>query len=234
MAIRRTTGLDRYGVCESYLLNRIRGLSVTPVAVGVKCNADNQVYAAVIDMPMGQDLLTTLVVSMNGTANLFFNTGGGVLGLGQKYSQVSSAVVSFLVSAGQVLPSCTKTREYDLPTKRDNYIYLLTRKGVYKMVLDPKEMVHERDNSKRFIFSLYQRVLNELQKAQVRDRAIARQNGGERVVSFHDVNASTQKPHITMTRKNLAKPMEVTGLERIEVPKPNDGEGSITEVSEEE
>jgi hypothetical protein len=217
MAIRRTTGLDRYAVCESYLMNRIRGLSVTPMAVGVKCNADNQVYGAVIDMPMGQDLLTTLVVSMNGTANLFFNTGGGVLGLGQKYSQVSSAVLSFLVSAGQALPSCTKTREYDLPTKRDHYIYLLTRRGVYKMVLDPKEMAKETDKSKRFIFTLYQRVLNELQNAQRKDRAIAQKNGGERVVALRDVNANVQKPQITMTRTNLAKPMQVTGVEHVEI-----------------
>lgn len=229
MAIRRTTGLDRYGVCESYLLNRIRGLSVTPMAVGVRCNADNQVYAAVIDMPMGQDLLTTLVVSMNGTANLFFNTGGGVLGLGQKYSKVSSSVLSFLASAGQVLSSCTKTREFDLPTKRDNYIYLLTRKGVYKMVLDPKEMVNEKDSSKRFIFSLYQKVLNELQVAQMRDRAVARQNGGERVVSLRDVNAKTEKPQITMTRTNLARPIEVTGVEHIEVSRVEDTEDTTTE-----
>lgn len=228
MAIRRTTGLDRYGVCESYLLNRIRGLSVTPMAVGVKCNADNQVYGAVIDMPMGQDLLTTLVVSMNGTANLFFNTGGGVLGLGQKYPQVSSAVLSFLVSAGQALPSCTRTREFDLPTKKDNYIYLLTRKGVYKMVLDPTQMLTEKDKSKRFIFNLYQRVLTELQNAQIRDRNIAKQNGGERVISLKDVNAQP-KPQISMTRKNLAKPMEVSGIEKVEIPKTDENTETSTE-----
>jgi hypothetical protein len=85
------------------------------------------------------------------------------------------------------------------------------------MVLDPKEMAKETDKSKRFIFTLYQRVLNELQNAQRKDRAIAQKNGGERVVALRDVNANVQKPQITMTRTNLAKPMEVTGVEHVEI-----------------
>jgi 4-hydroxyphenylpyruvate dioxygenase-like putative hemolysin len=31
------------------------------------------------------------------------------------------------------------------------------------------------------------------------------------------VNANVQKPQITMTRTNLAKPMEVTGVEHVEI-----------------
>jgi hypothetical protein len=216
MAIRRQSGLDRYGACESYLSNRIRGLTVPPVAVGVKLNADDQVYGAVIDMPMGRDLLTTLVVLMNGTANLYFNTGGGVLGLGQRHQTVSSAVRSFLVSAGQALPSCTHTREYDLPTRKTNYIYLLTRRGVYKMELDPSQMLTETDKSKRFIFTMYQKVLTELRKAQMIERAEAQKNGGEKVIRFNNPNTQNLRPtNVTVTRGTTAKPLTIDGIEKV-------------------
>ncbi|MCC8069372.1 MAG: hypothetical protein LIO71_06460 [Ruminococcus sp.] len=217
MAIRRQSGLDRYGACEAYLSSRIRGLTIPPVAVGVKLNADNQVYGAVIDMPMGRDLLTTLVVLMNGTANLYFNTGGGVLGLGQKHQTVSSAVRSFLVSAGQALPSCTHTREYDLPTHKTNYVYLLTRRGVYKMELEPSTMLTETDKSKRFIFSMYQKILTELRVAQMRDRAEAQKNGGERVITLNPKNGKpiTRPTNVTITRGSTASPLKIDGIEKV-------------------
>jgi len=217
MAIRRKSGLDRYGACEAYLSSRIRGLTIPPVAVGVKLNADDQVYGAVIDMPMGQDLLTTLVVLMNGNANLYFNNGGGVLGLGQKHQTVSSAVRAFLVNAGQALPSCERTREFDLPTHKTHYIYLLTRRGVYKMTLDPSQMLTETDKSKRFIFNMYQKVLTELRIAQMKEKSEAQKRGGERVITLNNSNAQTnvRPANVTITKATTAKPLKVEGLDKI-------------------
>ena len=224
MAITRQSGLDRYGACQAYLTSRIKGLTIPPVAVGVKLNADNQVYGAVIDMPMGQNLLTTLVVLMNGTANLYFNTGGGVLGLGQRHQTVSSAVRSFLVSAGQVLPSCQHTREYDLPTHKINYIYLLTRRGVYKMELDPSQMLTETDKSKRFIFTMYQKILTELRIAQMKDRAEAQKHGGERVITLKPINSPTnvRPTNVTITKGTTAKPLTIDGIEKVQPTTPID------------
>lgn len=224
MAIRRQSGLDRYGACEAYLSSRIRGLTIPPVAVGVKLNADNQVYGAVIDMPMGRDLLTTLVVLMNGTANLYFNTGGGILGLGQRHQTVSSTVRSFLVSAGQALPACKHTREFDLPTHNTNYIYLLTRRGVYKMELNPTTMVTEPDKSKRFIFTMYQRILTELRTAQMKDRAEAQKNGGERVINFTPTNSngSAKPTNVTITKGSTAKPLTIDGIEKVKPSAPTE------------
>lgn len=221
MAIRRQSGLDRYGACEAYLSSRIKGLTIPPVAVGVKLNADDQVYGAVIDMPMGQNLLTTLVVLMNGTANLYFNTGGGVIGLGQRHQTVASTVRSFLVSAGQALPSCKHTREYDLPTNKINYIYLLTRRGVYKMELDPSTMMTETDKSKRFIFTMYQKILTELRVAQMKDRAEAQKRGGERVIRLDNNAQNTARPtNITINRGSTTKPLTIDGIEKVQPTEP--------------
>ncbi len=214
MAIRRKSGIDRYDACQSYLVNRIRGLTIPPVAVGVKLNADNQVYGAVIDMPMGRDLLTTGVFLMNGSANLYFNTGGGVLGMG-RHQPVSTAVRAFLVNAGQCLPSCEHVREFDLPTLTTHYIYLLTRRGVYKMSLNPNTILTEPDDNKKLIFSMYQRVLNEVRNAQLKERADAQKRGGSnRIVlnSNHNAPNDIKLTNVTVTKGN-AKPLNISGLD---------------------
>lgn len=170
MAIRRTTPRDRYGVCEQYLATRIRALTMPPSAIRIRLTADDQVYGAVVDMPMSENLLTTLVAYMSGTANLYFNTGGGMVGAGPKYKSVEQAAKAFMLNAGKVLPQCRRVTYYDLPAERTHYIYLMARRGVYKMEINPENIMAETPE-KRMVFRLYQNLLRELRMAQLKDKA---------------------------------------------------------------
>lgn len=174
--MRRRSALDRYAVTEKYLYARARALTLRPNALGVKLSADNQVYGAVIDMPMGSTL-GTLVCLANGTANLYFNDGNGVIGEASKYRSVSNVSRSVIASMTQVLPVCERVIEFDLPAANNYYVYLLTRKGIYKTSFDPSKFNASPNDEKtkihRFAFFLTQKVLAELKTAQLKDNKAA-------------------------------------------------------------
>ena len=170
MAIARRVPSDRYGACENYLVSRIRALTLKPADIRYRAKADNQVYGVVVDMPMGQNMLSTLVVFANGAANLYFNTGGGMVNAASKYKMVAQAAVNFTGNAGKCLSVCERTITYDLPTGGTQYFHLLTRRGVYKVAINPSQL-KEEDKEKRVLVHLCQEVMNQLRIAQLKDKS---------------------------------------------------------------
>lgn len=173
--IRKRSVYDRYSVTEKYLYSRARALTLRPNALGVKLSADNQVYGAVVDIPMGPSRLATLVCLANGTANLYFNNGETISGLASKYRSVANAARSFTTSVGQVLPACERVIEFDLPASNNYYVYLLTRKGIYKTSFDPSKLnpitTDEKEKLNRFAYFIIQKTMGELSNAQVKEKA---------------------------------------------------------------
>ena len=47
----------------------------------------------------------------------------------------------------------------------------MTRKGVYKTVIDPLTAANETDKMRAFLLHLYQKVMNEVRNAQAREQA---------------------------------------------------------------
>jgi hypothetical protein len=86
------------------------------------------------------------------------------------------------------------------------------------MELEPSQMLTETDKSKRFIFTMYQKVLTELRVAQMKDRAEAKKNGGERVIRFNPnggAQPSARPTGVTVTKGTTAKPLTVEGIEKV-------------------
>lgn len=163
---------ERYNVCEPYLLSRIKALRMPPAVIGVKLKDDKQIYSAVVDIPMGRGLLGTLVCLSNGAVNLFFNNGAVITGLSANHPALAQACRSFLASAGQSLPVCQRTSVFDLPlNSSSHYVHLMTRKGVYKTVINPATAASEPDKMRAFLLHLYQKVMNEIQTAQAKEAA---------------------------------------------------------------
>lgn len=173
--IRRRSVFDRYAVTEKYLYARAKALTLRPNSLGIKLSHDTQVYGAVIDMPMGPSTLGTLVCLANGTANLYLNNGNSVAGEASKYRSVANAARSAVASFRQILPSCERVIEYDLPVSNTYYVYLLTKKGIYKMSYDPSKLnvmiADETVRTGRFAHFLIQQVMKELSAAQMKDKA---------------------------------------------------------------
>ncbi len=172
--IRKRSVLDRYTVTEKYLYSRAKALTLRPNALGVKLSADNQVYGAVIDMPMPGNMLGTLVCLANGTANLYFNNGNSVSGLATKYRSVSNAARSMTSSIGQILPACERVIEFDLPPANQYYVYLLTRKGIYKTAFNPTKLspitTDQNEQLQRFAYYIIRKTMNEVQNAQMKEQ----------------------------------------------------------------
>ena len=163
----KSTG--RYSVTQKYLMTRGQAINFPAQYFNTNFKRD-EVYGVVIDIPMAADVLTTMVCFINGAANLYFNNGGEYSGASQKYRNLVQAAHNLVANAGQLVPKAVKTTKYDIPTGRTNYIFLLTRGGVYKAEIQAG-LIPETEPEKRTSYVLYQRVLNELRNCQLRDDA---------------------------------------------------------------
>lgn len=165
---------ERYDVCEPYLMTRIKALRMPPAVINMKMTDDKQVYSAVIDIPMGANVLGTLVCLGNGAVNFYFNNGAAITGLATRHPSLAQAARSFTASASQAISVCERTSVFDLPVNGSaHYVHLMTRKGVYKTVIDPSNLSSgtEDNNKKLFLLRLYQIVMNEIRDAQARESA---------------------------------------------------------------
>ncbi|MGN0621687.1 MAG: hypothetical protein ACI4I9_07455 [Porcipelethomonas sp.] len=167
--------LDRYPVTQKYIVSRGQALKF-PAAPFKKEIADDEVYGAVIDMPMTPTVMATLVCFINGAANLYFNLGGEYINSAQRYRGVAQASFDFIRNVTPHLGICQKTTKFDMPVAGKHYIYLLTKKGVYKTEITPNA-ISKDDDSKRKIFNMYQRVMGELRIAQMKDQAAGTSSG---------------------------------------------------------
>ena len=57
-----------------------------------------------------------------------------------------------------------------MPVGKTHFVYLLTKKGVYKTIIEPA-LVAQSPVQIQTAFSLYQNVLNEVRNCQLKDRA---------------------------------------------------------------
>jgi len=168
MANKRSV-LDRYTTSQKYIVSRGKALTF-PSAPFKKELKPDEVYGAVIDMPMSPTVLATLVCFVNGAANLYFNLGGEYINAAARYRGVAQSSFDFIKNASNFLDCCEKTTKFDMPTAGKNFVYLLTKNGVYKTTITPNAIPTEADSKKK-IHYYYQRVMGELRTAQLKDQA---------------------------------------------------------------
>ena len=167
---------DRYNVTQKYLMTRGQAINFPAQYFSNFAKMKrNEVFGVVIDIPMSSDVLTTMVCFINGAANIYFNNGGEYTGASQKYRNLVQAAHTLVANAGQLLPKCQKTKQYDLPKGRTNNIFILTKGGVYKTEIKAG-LIPEEEQELRTFYVLYQRVLSEIRSCQLKDEAEARKN----------------------------------------------------------
>lgn len=164
----------RYSVTPKYLMTRGQALSF-PSKFFDNDYRDREVYGVIVDIPISPQILTTMVCFVNGAANLYFNNGSEYTGASQKYRNLVQSAYALVANAPTLLPKCQKASQFDIPRNRTHNVFLLTRKGVFKTEI-PTGIIPETEPEKRTIYTLYQRVLNELRNCQLKDEA--EQRGG--------------------------------------------------------
>lgn len=174
MAKKRST-LDRYVTSQKYIVSRGKALTFPAAPFKQEIKPD-EVYGAVIDMPMSPTVLASLVCFINGSANIYFNLGGEYINAAARYRGVAQASFDFVRFATSCLDCCKKTTKFDMPIAGKHYIYLLTKRGVYITELSPDAIAKE-DDTKKKLYNMYQRVMSQLRVAQLKDQAAGTSNG---------------------------------------------------------
>ncbi len=169
MAVVRRSPLDPYPVTPKYLATRSSALHIPPAQFSnMKFKAD-EVYGVIVDMPMSPVIMVTMVCFINGAANLYFNNGAEYTGASTKYKSAVQAARNLVVNANQIKPLGKKTSQFPLPINGVHFVYLMTKRGIYKVEIDPRDPA-AMGREKRVIHYLYQQVMTSLRLAQMRDQ----------------------------------------------------------------
>ena len=150
--------LDRYTASQKYIVSRGKALTF-PASPFKKELKNDEVYGFV-----------------NGAANLYFNLGGEYVNAAARYRGVAQASFDFIKNATACLDCCEKTTKFDMPTAGKNFVYLLTKGGVYKTEIAPNAIPKEAESKKKLHY-YYQRVMAELRTAQLKDQAAGISDG---------------------------------------------------------
>ncbi len=169
MAVVRRSPLDPYPVTPKYLATRSSALHIPPAQFSnMKFKAD-EVYGVVVDMPLSPVIMVTMVCFINGAANLYFNNGAEYTGASTRYKSAVQAARNLVVNSNQLKDLGKKTSQFPLPTAGVHYVYLMTKRGTFKVEIDPRTL-NTGEREKRVIHYLYQQVMTTLRLAQMRDK----------------------------------------------------------------
>lgn len=135
---------------------------VKPEDIGVTLDNNEQVYAAVVDLSLTGGIVT-LVCFIDGTVSLYYQNGGGMLGLGQEYEEVKKAGMSFLYSSGQALQYLKEAQNFSLPGNNIINVYLKVKESTYKAEIDMSD-IRSQEKHIQFIDFLIQKTLNQIRE----------------------------------------------------------------------
>lgn len=145
-----------------YLGLRQLALDTKPEDIGFTLDNNEQVYAAVADLPLANGI-ATLVCFFDGTVSLYYQNGGGMIGMGQKYEEVKKAGMSFLFSAGQTLQFLKSAQNFNLPANNIVSVYLKTKESTYKAEINMSN-IHSQEKHIQFLNFLIQNMLNKIRE----------------------------------------------------------------------
>ena len=153
-------GTNKDNGANLYLGLRQQILNMRPTYdLQLKMNG-HPIYAALVDMDMGEAIVSLACVA-DGTASLYYSTGGGQLGLGQASEDVYKATIAFLHSAEQILDKLTPVYEFPLPKNKRHIVYLVAVNGIFMQELAMEEMGGV-PKELQFLQFLYQNVLYKI------------------------------------------------------------------------
>jgi len=96
--------------------------------------ADDHVHSVLMDWNVANGTATVLT-SADGSASIYFSSGGGYIGGGQKYPEIREAALYAIQIATNLLSQFRKTETFDLPAEGEVFFYLSTNAGVHLAVV---------------------------------------------------------------------------------------------------
>lgn len=103
---------------------------------------EHAVHAVLIDTNM-DGIIYSVALVVDGTISLYYQTGGGVLGMGQKFPDLAMATRAFVYSADQVISKLPVAKDTNLPEVGERTFYIIAEDKVYKAVSHKSQMADE-------------------------------------------------------------------------------------------
>ena len=143
-------------------------LNTVPGAVLANVGADEiLVYSVLMDWDMGNDMVT-LVVQVTGEANLYVQSGGGIIGAG-RYMNISDAAQKFTGVAQGFLSVTNPAASTALPPKDHVQFFLLTNRGKF-MAVDSMKNIESKTSAIYPLFEEANMVIGEMRKTAFADQ----------------------------------------------------------------
>ena len=149
---------------QTYLGLRNQALKIKPSDLHLNLTSNDQVYAAIVDIPIN-DKFATLCCVFDGTVSLYYSNGGSLLGLGQRYDTVSKSSGSLLISAGQTIPFLQYACDVSVVFDGKAHVFLLVRDGIFQETINMAHIETE-EKHKKFLNFLIQNVINSIRISQ--------------------------------------------------------------------
>ena len=117
----------------AYEALRNQALHMNSQQIGLPASPDPSTpWAVVMDWGMGEANATVTVLAIfDGTASIYFSTGGGSIGGGQSHESIRAAAQRAVIIASEVQPQVRKVTSYPLPKSGEVAFYLLSDAGVF-------------------------------------------------------------------------------------------------------
>lgn len=131
-----------YKIAESYAGLRQMALSVKPEKLGLSRNSKNPVYGVLMESGY-KDMVITLLCLADGTVSLYFNNGGGFIGVGQ-HERPRKASEALLAVAPQFISMASLVQSFPLPKAGNTRFYFLTFNGVYSVEVKEEDLANNR------------------------------------------------------------------------------------------
>jgi hypothetical protein len=115
---------------QIYLTLRNQLLTLNPRDVDITPTAEHpHAWACLMEFILSKSVVT-LAAIIDGTASLYFSTGGGILGSGN-HPTVGSAAKTMVSEAEAALAYTQQAQDYPLPTEGLIRFYILTHAGIF-------------------------------------------------------------------------------------------------------
>lgn len=155
---------------EAVFMNlRRRAIETNPETLGLPGEIKEQdAYGLLMEMAVPNDTVT-LACFANGEANLYYRTGGGMVG-GIAHENVRNAAKELIALAQKALPAMTRTRDYPLPGPESVRFYALTPRGVLTTETE-RALLADPGNELSAVFYSGQEVVSQMRQVQTEKSA---------------------------------------------------------------
>ena len=90
-----------------------------------------QPFAVVIDRGDLDGTIATIIAVADGSASVYYSSGSGSIGGGQKHESIRNAALKTVEAAAAAQPLMHRTSEYPLPARGQVSFYVVTDAGVF-------------------------------------------------------------------------------------------------------